>query len=125
MRLSKTCPICESTIKGRSDKIYCSIVCKRAAGYDKRVKESPFYLKVERQLKTNRRILKKYNRVGKTTLRREELIKEGFNPNFFTHYWKNAKGDVYLFVFDYGFLALKEHLKEKYVIVQWQEYMNK
>ncbi len=125
MNPSKQCPICASPIKGRTDKIYCSIECKRAAEYDKRRKESPFYLKVDRQLKTNRKILKKYNRVGKTTLRKAELIKEGFNPNFFTHYWKNAKGDVYLFVFDYGFLALKEHLKEKYVIVQWQEYMNK
>jgi len=31
------------------------------------------------------------------------LIDQGFNPKFFTHYWKNNKGDVYLFCYEYGF----------------------
>jgi hypothetical protein len=120
-----TCPICESDIIGRTDKVYCSIECKRAAESEKRKIEDALFLKIDRQLKTNRKILKKYNRVGKTTLRREELTKEGFDPNYFTHYWKNSSGDVYLFVYDYGFLALKDNQKDKYLIVQWQEYMSK
>jgi hypothetical protein len=120
----RSCPTCKGKVNGRRDKMYCSLNCKSIAQYEKRLKEDQFYLEVDRQLKTNRKILKKYNRVGKTTLRKEELTKEGFNPNFFTHYWKNSKGDVYLFVYDYGFLSLKEHQKDKFLIVQWQEYMN-
>ena len=84
-----------------------------------------FFLEVDRQLKLNRKILKAYNRSGYTTLAKRELLNEGFNPKFFTHYWKNTQGDVYLFVYDFGFLDLKKTGKEKYLIVEWQEYMRK
>tara|TARA_R110002049_G_C9030223_1_gene551978 strand:- start:95 stop:346 length:252 start_codon:yes stop_codon:yes gene_type:complete len=80
---------------------------------------------VDRQLKINRKLLKKYNRSGYTTIRRSELMAEGFDPKFFTHYWKNQKGDVYLFVYEYGFLKLEDKGKEKYVLVLWQDYMEK
>lgn len=47
----------------------------------------------------------------------------GFDPDFFTHYWKK-KEDVYLFVYEYGFLKRKEKDKEKYILITWQEYMD-
>lgn len=113
------CPICDSIVKGRTDKIYCSAKCKSLDQYEKRQKDEQFFLKVERQLKINRKILKRHNKSGFTTLRAAELVKEGFDPNFFTHYWKTAKGEVYLFVHEYGFLSKKEGNKEKYVLVTW------
>jgi hypothetical protein len=67
--------------------------------------------------------LKRYNKSGFTTIRNIELLNEGFNPNFFTHYWKNQKGDIYLFVYEYGFLKKSENGKDKYVLVTWQDYM--
>ena len=84
-----------------------------------------FFDKVENQLKLNRKILKEYNKGGKVTVRVQLLNKLGFNPNFFTHYWKNSKGDVYLFVFEYGFLRKEEHNVDKYILVKWQDYMQK
>jgi len=60
---------------------------------------------VDNQLKLNRKILKTYNKGGKVTVRSNLFAQEGFNPNFFKHYWRNAKGDVYLFVYEYGFLT--------------------
>lgn len=128
MTEKRVCPICESPIKGRSDKIYCSHSCKSSHQYELRQEKDKFFLKVDKQLKTNRKILKKYNRTGMTTLRRKVLHQEGFNPNYFTHYWKNSKGDLYLFCYDYGFLKLKEkngqQTKEKYLIIEWQSYMD-
>ncbi|WP_369858944.1 hypothetical protein [Aquimarina sp. I32.4] len=59
-----------------------------------------------------------------STVRKEKLLSEGFNPTYFTHYWKNKKGQVYLFCYEYGFLDLKQSQKEKYVLIKWQEYMN-
>jgi hypothetical protein len=47
----------------------------------------------------------------------------GFNPKYFTHYWKNKKGNVYLFCYEFGFLETQEQNKKKYVLVQWQDYM--
>lgn len=120
----RKCPICASLVKGRSDKLFCSAKCKSISQYENRQEREKFYLTVDKQLKTNRKLLKRYNKSGYTTIRKSELNDKGFNPKFFTHYWKNKKGDVYLFVYEYGFLKKKEGTKEKYVLVTWQDYMN-
>ena len=120
----KCCPVCGSSVKGRSDKKFCSEKCKSIEQYEQRQKTEAFYLEVERQLRINRKLLKKYNRSGYTVIRKNKLLEEGFVPKFFTHYWKNQKGDVYLFVYEYGFLERKKNGKEKYILVTWQKYMN-
>ena len=121
----KKCPVCKAEVKGRKDKIYCSESCKSSHQYEIRTKNESFYLKVERQLKTNRKILKRYNQTGYTTLRKEVLLQQGFDPRYFTHYWKNQKGQVYLFCFDFGFLEIEREGIKKYLLVEWQAYMEK
>ncbi len=121
----RKCPICSSVVIGRTDKIFCSTKCKSIDQYEKRQEKEAFYLLVEKSLKTNRKILKRFNKSGFTTIRKSKLIKDGFNPKFLTHHWKNQKGDVYLFVYEYGFLKKNQGGKEKYVLVTWQEYMAK
>ena len=124
MKPMQLCLACNKELKGRSDKKFCDLHCKSSYHYRKSIDEAPrFYNKVDNQLRQNQRILKNYNKAGKATVRAELLLKQGFNPNFFTHYWKNLKGDVYLFVYEFGFLKVKEHNAEKYVLIQWQEYM--
>ena len=124
MRLCKKCLNCEKELFGRVDKKYCDPQCKSSHQY-KKEKEQPerFYNKVDNQLRLNRKLLKEYNKAGKAIVRSEILIREGFNRKFFTHYWKNSKGDVYLFVYEYGFLKKTEHNIEKYVLIRWQDYM--
>ena len=124
MRFHKECLHCKKELIGRTDKKFCDPQCKSAHQYQQ-AKEQPerFYNKVDNQLKLNRKILKEYNKGGKVTVRGNLLTQDGFNPNFFTHYWKNAKGDVYLFVYEYGFLKRMEHNVEKYVLIKWQVYM--
>jgi hypothetical protein len=123
---TRKCPSCGHEITGRTDKKFCNVYCKSAFHYRKsKFDLAGFYLRVDKILKHNRKLLKVYNKSGKSVVRAETILNEGFNPNFFTHYWKNAKGDVYLFVYEYGFLKLTENGKDKYVLVTWQEYMNK
>jgi hypothetical protein len=43
--------------------------------YEKRIIHEQFYLSVDKQLKTNRKILKRYNQSGYTTLRKGVLWK--------------------------------------------------
>jgi hypothetical protein len=126
MRFYKECLHCQKQLIGRTDKKFCDPQCKSGYQYQQS-KEQPerFFDKVENQLKLNRKILKEYNKGGKVTVRVQLLNKLGFNPNFFTHYWKNSKGDVYLFVFEYGFLRKEEHNVDKYILVKWQDYMQK
>jgi hypothetical protein len=126
MRIFKECLHCGKELEGRTDKKFCDPQCKSAYQYQ-RAREQPerFYDKVDNQLKLNRKILKEYNKGGKVTVRAETLLELGFNPKFFTHYWKTQKGDVYLFAYEFGFLRKTENGKEKYVLVIWQDYMDK
>lgn len=121
----KACKHCGKELHGRSDKVFCDLHCKSSYHYRRSLEEAPrFYNKVDNQLKLNRRLLRNFNRAGKATIRKDELLREGFDPKFFTHYWKNNKGDVYLFVYEYGFLKRTEHNIEKYVLIKWQDYMD-
>ncbi|MEH6513264.1 hypothetical protein [Maribacter arcticus] len=120
---TKNCPVCGTEVKGRSDKKYCSVKCKSIHQYEQRQETEAFFLKVDRQLKINRKLLRRFNKSGFTTIRSSELISQGFDPKFFTHYWKNKKGEVYLFVYEYGFLSKINSGKDKYVLVTWQPYM--
>ncbi|TYB75908.1 hypothetical protein [Bizionia myxarmorum] len=126
MRFHKECLNCKKLLVGRTDKKFCDPQCKSAYQYQI-AKEQPerFYDKVGNQLKLNRKILKEYNKGGKVTVRAEVLNEIGFNPSFFTHYWKNKKGDVYLFVYEYGFLKKVEHGSDKFILIKWQDYMKK
>ena len=126
MSTPRKCLYCNQELVGRIDKKYCDPHCKSAHQY-KKAREEPetFYNKVDDQLQLNRKLLKKYNKGGKAIIRSHILLNEGFNPNFFTHYWKNSKGDVYLFVYEFGFIKSKEHAVDKYVLIKWQDYMNK
>ena len=58
-------------------------------------------------------------------INKEKRNRQKKNPNFFTHYWKNSKGEIYFFVFEFGFLKLTENGKEKYLLIKWQDYMDK
>jgi hypothetical protein len=121
----RICPACGDIITGRTDKKFCTSYCKSNFHYSNSLKkEESFFRKIDNQLRLNRRLLKNYNKAGKAVERKDALIEDGFNPKYFTHYWKNQKGDVYLFCFEFGFLEKKESEKEKYVLVQWQDYMN-
>jgi len=126
MRIYKECRYCNKELSGRTDKKFCDPQCKSAYQYQIE-KQNPerFYNKVDNQLKLNRRLLKEYNKGGKVTIRSSVLLELGFDPNFFTHYWKNQKGEIYLFVYEYGFLTKNENGKDKYVLVIWQDYMDK
>lgn len=122
----RVCLACEKELQGRSDKKFCDVYCKSSYQYQQsKLKPSRFFNRVDNQLKLNRKLLKHYNKAGKATIRTEVLIKQGFDPNFFTHFWKNQKGDVYLFVYEYGFLTRKERNIEKFILVIWQDYMSK
>ena len=120
------CLACDKKIIGRSDKRFCDPYCKSAYHYKKNKEDTTnVYHKIDKQLKLNRSLLKKYNQAGKATIRATTLIDKGFNPNFFTHFWKNKKGQVYLFVYEFGFLKTNENNSKKYILIQWQQYMEK
>lgn len=121
----RTCPSCGKEVIGRSDKKFCSHYCKSSFHYvENRENESNLYRKIDRQLKLNRRLLKEYNKGGKSMVRIEVLLEVGFDPKFFTSYWESENGGVYRFCYEYGFKQMEDNGKQKYLLVQWQDYMN-
>jgi hypothetical protein len=123
---NQSCKYCGEKLKGRIDKTFCTPSCKSSYHYElNRDRENNLFKQIDDQLKRNRRLLKNYNKAGKATVRKETLLAEGFNPKYFTHYWKNKKNDVYLFCYEFGFIQRKENGKSKYVLIQWQKYMDK
>ncbi|GAA5020641.1 hypothetical protein GCM10011506_04410 [Marivirga lumbricoides] len=121
-----TCPNCGNEVIGREGKKFCSAYCKSNYHYERnKEKENTLFKRIDKQLKTNRKLLKSFNKAGKSTIRKEKLLKEGFDPKYFTHYWKNSKGEVYLFCYEFGFLSKRDEKGiEKFILVQHQAYMN-
>ena len=126
LRIMKVCPNCNEEFEGRLNKVFCSLYCKSAFNY-KKDKNKPLtrFRIVDNQLRLNRKILARYNKAGKATVRKQTLLKEGFDPKCITGWWKNKKGNTYLFCYDYGFIAREENGKDKYVLIQWQDYMDR
>ena len=123
---SNYCLECHKPLTGRSDQKFCNPYCRSSYHYQKNKEgENSLYLSIDKQLKRNRILLKKYNQAGKATLRKQKLLDEGFDPNYFTHYWKNTSGQVYLFCYEFGFLAFSDNKGvPKYNLIQWQAYMS-
>ena len=118
---TRLCIGCGKAISGRADKKFCKESCKSAYHYMRSSeKEDSLFKHIDKQLKTNRRILKDFNKAGKATVRKQVLIDEGFDPSYITHYWNAKNGNVYLFCYEYGFMKKTENNKEKYVLVSCQ-----
>jgi len=116
---------CKNRVEGRVDRVFCSSYCKsdHHARILKQSGRTLFKLEVDSVLKRNRSILAKFNLKSKTTVRKEVLLAEGFNPRVFTHFWKTSKGETYLFCYDQGFKEIKDNFKDKYLLVIWQPAM--
>jgi len=124
MLKARQCIYCNKPLSGRSDKIYCNQYCKSAQQYEKKKTNESQYLLIDRQLKKNRVLLKQYNKAGKTIIRQSVLLDNGFNPKFYTHRWKSSKGKIYFFCYEFGFMPIIDNQKEKYLLIQWQNFMN-
>jgi predicted nucleic acid-binding Zn ribbon protein len=120
----RKCQYCQEKLKGRSDKKFCDDYCRTTFNYEKYKKKPSHYMTVKKQLQLNRKLLSQYNRGGKVSIRKERLINRGFDPHYFTHYWKNAKNEVYLFCFEHGFIKRMINGKMYYILILWQDYMN-
>ena len=121
----KKCVYCNAKIEGRVSKKYCNAHCRSAQQYVNIKNKEPRFLEVQKILRSNRKILKVYNKAGKSTVRADLLLNEGFNPNYFTNYWKNSKSDIYLFVYEFGFMKLNHQNGKKYLLIKWQSFMER
>lgn len=119
---------CKKTVKGRSDRQFCSGYCKSEYHYTERKKMGKVYFKMEVDeiLRKNRAILSRLNTRNGVTVSADILAEEGFNPRFFTHFWDNLSGERYYFCYDQGFREIKNSsYGDKFTLVFWQKGMER
>lgn len=115
------CKECSAKLKGRVGQKFCSIYCKSAFHYKNYKQQQPStYVKINDQLKLNRRILKSINISGQSQIKKDLLIKEGFDFKYYTHMWTAKNGNSYHFCYEFGFRDLNDG---KYMLIIWQDYM--
>lgn len=103
----KKCLECDTPIKGRIDKKFCTDYCRNT--YNNKVnKDSKNLIRnTNNRLRKNYKILTELNSSGKTKVTRTKLYDYGFDFHFFTSIYKTKTGNVYYYVYDQGYLVLE------------------
>jgi len=70
--------------------------------------EEKLIMTVNTILRKNRSILKNLNPEGKTTVRKDYLVVQGFDFCYHTHQFQTRQGNLYHFCYEFGYLLLAE-----------------
>ena len=105
---NRVCPECEKPVFGRIDMKFCSDGCRNAY-YNKTNAVTTNYVRnVNKILSKNRRILTLLNPDGKKKTHRDQLLKNGFDFEYYTNTYKTKAGDLYHFCYEQGYLLLDD-----------------
>lgn len=105
--MERLCLDCKAVLNGRADKKFCDDRCRTNYNNHLRAEDNSFLNEINRILKKNRDILRAKNPEGKTKVKRDALVRKGFDFNFHTHTYATQKGQVYFFCYEYGYLPLE------------------
>ncbi|AEI51136.1 hypothetical protein [Runella slithyformis] len=103
----KECLECGEKIVGRSDKKFCSDLCRNAYNNKLNSDSNNFVRNINNTLRKNRRILEEACKDDKAKISKSSLLREGFDFMYFTNIRTTQKGSTYYFVYEYGYLALE------------------
>lgn len=101
--MERKCLDCGDTIRGRTDKKFCSDQCRN--NYNNRLnRDTNNYVRnVHGLLRKNRRILSDLFNEGKTRIHRDALIALGYNFTFCTHIIESTAAGRVNYCFEYGY----------------------
>jgi len=119
--MENTCTECQIKFVGRSDKKFCSDQCRSIYNNRGKFDKEKEILRINAILRKNRTLLKKVNPIGKTTIRKEVLVIQGFDFKYFTHIFNTKNGQTYYFCYEYGYSYIPD---DKLLLVTWQQYMS-
>ncbi len=108
---ASNCRQCNKPLKGRSDKKFCDDYCRATYNNELKGAANNFVRNVNNALGKNRRILESILPAGETMAKatREKLLQAGFQFRYLTHTYKNQKGNVYFYCYEYGYLPLENN----------------
>jgi len=118
--MKKVCSECGDTFSGRADAKYCSDHCRSNFHNKKHGIKAPIVRRVNAALRKNRKILEALNPEGKARVSKKDLVKKGFDFNYFTNIYKTKTGKYYYFCYEYGYIHTGN---EWYTLVVKHEYV--
>jgi hypothetical protein len=121
---TKICLQCQKTLSGRSDKKFCDAYCRNIYNNQHKADDDRNITLINSQIRKNRRVLKSLAPEGKATVRKDVLDQMGYDYRYFSGLFK-SKQTLYYLVYDYAFAPIMDNGKEKALIVQRQDYMNR
>lgn len=108
---TRHCLACHAIIRGRSDKRFCDDGCRNAYNNKLNSASNTIIRHVNAILKKNRKILEELlGEEQMLKITRDRLLARGLNLDYFTNKLCNAKGQIYCFVYEFGYLALDQDL---------------
>ena len=105
--MERFCLDCNALLNGRADKKFCDDQCRTNYNNRIRIEDNIYLNEVNKILRKNRDILRNKNPEGKIKLKRDQLLRKGFDFNYHTHTYSTQKGQVYFFCYEQGYLPLE------------------
>lgn len=117
--MERKCKICQKILRGRSDKVFCSMDCKNNYHKNVRYASKAAAIEINGFLKRNYAILWELLGENKTQIKvyRNQLEKKNFRFKYHTHFHINSKNKMFHYVYD---LAWMEFSDDEILIVRKQ-----
>lgn len=108
--MAKTCKICKKTLKGRTDKIFCSVGCKNHYHSNLRKASNQAAHQIDTYLKRNHGILLEVLGKNKMQIKiyRTLLEQKKFRFKYHTHFHINSKGKMFHYIYDIAWMEFSD-----------------
>ena len=117
--MNKQCLECGDSIKGRTDKKFCSDLCRNSYNNKLNSDSNNHIRNVNNILRKNRRILEELIPEETAKATKAKLLHKGFSFTYYTNTYTTKKGATYYFCYEYGYLPLE---RDYYFLVKRKEY---
>lgn len=104
--MERQCLDCGSSLRGRADKKFCDDQCRSNYNNNLRAGSAAELRSVNAILRKNHSILTRLCTGHKVKLKKDELLRNGFDLNYHTHHQSTRNGDTYFCCYNYGFTKI-------------------
>lgn len=104
--MERECLDCGTPLRGRADKKFCDDQCR--SNYNNHLKSgfATTIRPVNAILRKNHSILSRLCTGNKVRLKKDDLLRHGFDLTYHTHLYNTLNGNMYYFCYDYGYMRL-------------------